>query len=51
MLAPNNKRDRVTLENIIQNNVVYTDGWASYKHLEEIGYKWDFVNHSEEFVK
>ena len=56
VLAPNNKRDRATLEKIILDNVaigttIFTDGWASYTDIESHGYKWDFVNHSEEFVK
>ena len=56
VLCPENKRDRATLEKIIMDNVepgctVYTDGWAAYKKLDECGYSWDFVNHSEEFVK
>ena len=55
-LCPNNKRDRPTLEKLIQDNIapgttVFTDGWAAYKNLENLGYQWDFVNHNEEFVK
>ena len=54
-MCPNNKRDKKTLEQLILDNVapgttIYTDGWSSYKGLEKCGY-WDFVNHSEEFVK
>ena len=55
-MCPNNKRDKKTLEQLILDNVapgttIYTDGWSSYKGLEKCGYSWDFVNHSEEFVK
>ena len=32
-------------------STVYTDGWAAYKKLEECGYTWDYVNHSEEFIR
>ena len=54
--CPNNKRDKVTLEKMIQDNVekgtrIYTDGWAAYKGLKSLGYEWDSVNHSVEFVK
>ena len=30
---------------------ILTDGWQSYKTLPEEGFLWDFVNHSENFVK
>ena len=55
-LCPGNKRDKATLEKMIMENVepgstVYTDGWAAYKKLSDCGYSWDFVNHTEEFVK
>jgi len=54
--CPGNKRDKITLETLILDHVeqgtrIYTDGWASYKGLEGLGYEWDHVNHSEEFVK
>ena len=40
--CPNNKRDRKTLEDIILKRVrlgtkILTDGWSSYKHLQELG--------------
>ena len=40
--CPNNKRDRETLETLILKRVrlgtkILTDGWAGYKHLEELG--------------
>ena len=40
--CPNNKRDRKTLEALILKRVrlgtkILTDGWAGYKHLEELG--------------
>ena len=46
----------MTLEKIILDNVelgtkIITDGWAAYKGLSTLGYEWDFVNHSTEFVK
>lgn len=51
-----NRRDRKTIENIITKHVeigstVYTDGWKDYQHLQKLGYDWDFLNHSENFVK
>ena len=51
-----NRRDRKTLEDIITTHVhkgstIYTDGWAAYTHLEELGYGWNWVNHSENFIK
>ena len=54
--CPKNKRDKETLERIILDNVepgtrIITDGWAAYKGLSALGYAWDFVNHSTEFVK
>ena len=30
---------------------IITDGWAAYKSLGDLGYEFDFVNHSENFVK
>ena len=55
-MCPDNKRDRPTLEKIILDNVeqgptIYTDGWKAYANLEAKGYKWDYVNYSEEFTK
>ena len=52
----NNRRDRPTLERIITTHVekgtrIITDGWKAYAHLEELGYAWDWVNHSKNFVK
>ena len=54
--CPNNKRDKATLEKLIQENVevgttIFTDGWSAYKGLKYLGYNWDSVNHSSEFVK
>ena len=54
--CPKNKRDRETLEKLIVENVekgtkIITDGWAAYKRLKTLGYEWDWVNHSKEFVK
>ena len=56
VICPNNKRDKQTLLSIIKDKVekgtrILTDGWAAYKTLGEEGYSWDFVNHSEHFVK
>ena len=31
--------------------MVYTDSWKAYQNLQKLGYGWDFVNHSENFVK
>ena len=28
-----------------------TDGWAAFQSLEDHGYEFDFVNHSENFFK
>ena len=55
-MCPGNKRDRPTLEKIILDKVhpgttIYTDGLKAYQDLESHGYKWEFVNHSKEFVK
>ena len=30
---------------------IITDGWAAYKSLGDHRYEFDFVNHSENFVK
>ena len=54
--CPNNKRDKATLEKLILDNVaigtkIITDGWSAYQKLVELGYEWDWVNHSKEFVK
>ena len=54
--CPKNKRDKETLEQLILDNVeigtkIITDGWAAYKGLSALGYEWDWVNHSKEFVK
>ena len=34
-----------------QGTRIITDGWQSYKTLGEEGYSWDWVNHSQNFVK
>ena len=34
-----------------QGTRIITDGWQAYKSLGEEGYEWDWVNHSENFVK
>lgn len=49
------KRDKATLHEIIHKHVhvgsiVHTDGWASYKGLDKLGYEHRDVNHKEEFV-
>ena len=54
--CPGNKCDKGTLEKLIMENVekgtkIITDGWAAYKGLRHLGYEWDSVNHSTEFVK
>ena len=54
--CPGNKRDKGTLEKLIMENVekgtkIITDGWAAYKGLKHLGFEWDSVNHSTEFVK
>ena len=41
-ICPENKRDRKTLEALIQKRVrvgtkILTDGWAGYKQLEKLG--------------
>ena len=56
VVCPGNKRDKATLLPIIKDNVaigsrIITDGWQAYKTLGEEGYEWDYVNHSENFVK
>lgn len=53
--CPGNRRDRATLEPIIQSyirpgSVVMTDGWAAYGNLQNLGYHHLVVNHSIEFV-
>ena len=30
---------------------ILTDGWQAYKSLPQEGYSWDWVNHSENFLK
>ena len=30
---------------------IITDGWAAYKKLNTLGFEWDWMNHSKEFVK
>ena len=48
-ICPENKRDRKTLEGLIQKRVpvgtkILTDGWAGYKQLEKLGnFFWIFV--------
>lgn len=49
------KRDAETLIPIIQNHVVagsqvWSDCWAAYRSLSQLGYDHRTVNHSEEFV-
>ena len=51
-ICPENKRDRKTLEALIQKRVrvgtkILTDGWAGYKQLEKLGnIFWIFVFYS-----
>ena len=52
----NNKNDKATLDkhildNVAQGTKIITDGWAAYQKLNTIGFEWDWVNHSNEFVK
>ncbi|XP_026811178.1 uncharacterized protein LOC113552508 [Rhopalosiphum maidis] len=49
------KRDKVTLHNIIQREVIarstiHSDGWSGYNGLSDIGYSHNVVNHTENFV-
>jgi len=49
------KRDKVTLHNIIQREVIsgstiHSDGWSGYNGLSDLGYSHNVVNHSENFV-
>ena len=37
-------------ENIEIGTTIYSDKWAPYFNLSELGYKHGMVNHSEEFV-
>jgi hypothetical protein len=39
------------LDNVEPGTKIITDGWAAYKNLKSLGYDWDWVNQSEEFVK
>ena len=39
------------LDNVEPGTKIITDGWAAYKNLKSLGYDWDWVNHSKEFVK
>ena len=39
------------MENVEKGTKIITDGWAAYKGLRHLGYEWDSVNHSTEFVK
>ena len=54
--CPDNTRDKATLIPIIKEKVapgsrIITDGWKAYQSLGEEGYDWQFVNHSENFIK
>ena len=56
--CPGNRRDRRTLEDIIQRHVapgsvIHTDGWRAYQGLEQLpgmNYTHEVVNHNENFV-
>ena len=39
------------MNQVEKGSKILTDGWAAYKTLPSEGYSWDFVNHSEHFVK
>ena len=54
-LVPVDKRDAETLTDLILKHVrtgttIHTDCFASYRRLEELGYRHHTVNHSENFV-
>lgn len=56
ILYPVEKRNQETLQWIIQNHVatgstIYTDGWAAYKGLSELGYEHFVVEHKDCFKK
>ena len=49
------KRDKATLiplieDNIVQGSTIYSDKWAAYYGLKDLGYNHGMVNHSVEFV-
>jgi transposase-like protein len=53
-ICPDNKRDRMTLAQIITKHVepgtvIYTDCWKGYNNLEDSGYEHLTVNHSMNF--
>ncbi|KMQ86603.1 putative transposase-like protein [Lasius niger] len=54
-ICPDNKRDENTLIELIKKHVaagteIHTDCWKGYINLENHGYVYKTVNHSEEFV-
>lgn len=49
------KRDKETLHPIIQEyvktgSIIWTDGWAAYNGLQDLGYTHRTVNHKKEFI-
>jgi hypothetical protein len=55
VIQPVRKRDRSTLEAIIQSRIhvlsrIVSDGWGGYSGLRELGLEHSVVNHSENFV-
>jgi transposase-like protein len=54
-LCPDNRRDAATLVPIIERHVhpgtmIYSDGWAAYRGLQEAGYQHQTVIHDRNFV-
>jgi len=50
-----NNRDAATLERVIQDNIlpgtrIWSDQWAGYRNLGNLGYIHETVNHSQHFV-
>ena len=54
-LVPVERRDRATLEPLIQENIapgsiIWSDDWRAYTGIAALGYTHHVVNHSENFV-
>ena len=51
-ICPDNKRDADILiqKHVKQGSIIRTDSWKSYSSLSELGYVYETVNHTENFV-